>query len=95
MSWLMDGARKKQEAKHTGVDQTPKVHGSDSDGAGHKAKSNGTSNPTKEATKHADTAKTTATEQIDGAQKKVSSSAGGAKNAVGTVKGVASGATGA
>lgn len=93
MAWLMDGTRKKQEGRCTGVEHTPKVHGSESDGPNSRPKSNGNSNSANDAAIYADTAKTTATEQVDGVQKKVSGSTGSANNAVGTAKGVAGGVT--
>jgi hypothetical protein len=84
MTWLMDGARKKQDDKHTGVDQTPKTHGSESDGASNKPQSNGhdsgedAKKPPKLATKNAETGNGTGTEQADGAQKRITKSTGGA-----------------
>ncbi|KAF2676760.1 hypothetical protein K458DRAFT_447343 [Lentithecium fluviatile CBS 122367] len=98
MSWLMEGARKKQDDRHTGVDQTPKVHGSESNGKYEKPKSNGhtdeATEQAKQAANQAETAKISATEQVDSAQKRVGNTTGGATNAAGMAKGALGGATG-
>ncbi|PSN70934.1 hypothetical protein BS50DRAFT_545917 [Corynespora cassiicola Philippines] len=96
MSWLVDGARKKQDDARTGVDQTPKVHGSESDGKQHKS-SNGnadgnTSSGAADAGKHLNEGKEQVTKQVDGVQKRVNKSTGGATNAAGTATGTAKGA---
>jgi hypothetical protein len=67
MSWLVDGARNKQDDKRTGVDEMPKIHGNESDGTNEHLHSNGhvngetTKKPAKPATKHAEAAKSSAT----------------------------------
>jgi hypothetical protein len=99
MGWLIDGARKAQDDKHTGVDQTPKMHGSESNGTNGHSHSNGHANeesvrkPAKLATKQAETAKTSSTEQPDGPQKRVTKSIGGSTDSAGTTKGAANGTT--
>jgi hypothetical protein len=84
MGWLVDGARKKQDDKHTGVDQTPRTHGSESDSAPRKLQTNGHANanghtdggkvkkPAKLAAKHDESGQSSATESADGAQERKS-----------------------
>lgn len=93
MGWLVEGARKKQDDKSTGVDQTPKTHGSESDSAPAKSQSNGHANG-EGAKELAETAKGSGTEQLDGAQKRITKGTGGATSVAGTAKGGVSGATG-
>ncbi|KAF2254032.1 hypothetical protein BU26DRAFT_516282 [Trematosphaeria pertusa] len=93
MSWLTDGARKKQDDRATGVDQTPKTHGSDNDHV--NGSTNGhTSGGASDIAKHAETAKDTATKQADGVQKRAGKGTDTAKTTGGTAKGAVGGATG-
>jgi len=100
MGWLIEGARKKKDGKHTGVDQTPKTNGSESDIAPSKSsQSNGHANgddakmPPKLASKHEDTAKGSGTELFDGAQRRATKSTGGATSGTGTPNGTYSSTT--
>ncbi|KAF2474100.1 uncharacterized protein BDR25DRAFT_280824 [Lindgomyces ingoldianus] len=86
MSWFMDGARKKQDDARTGVDQTPKVHGSEESNGGMP-----------DVKKHVNEGKEQVTKQADGVTKRLNKSTGGVTgvtNAAGTAKGAVSGTTG-
>lgn len=74
MSWLTDGAAKKQNDARTGVDQTPRPHESESEDAGGKGSGNA---PRKLAEKP----KENIHQQSNGVQKRSTKSAGGADNA--------------
>lgn len=67
MNWLMDGSRKKQEDRATGVDQTPKTHGSEKN---KENETNGSANRTPDVQKHANQAKEQTSKQVDGVHKR-------------------------
>jgi hypothetical protein len=118
MGWLVSGAKEKQEDVSQGVERTVKVNGSGKGGENGaekekgaekgSANGNGQASGGADVKKHAETAKSTATEakdtaskQTEGVQKratKTTDSAGSAakttSNSAGTAKGAASGATG-
>ncbi|KAF2788490.1 hypothetical protein K505DRAFT_286014 [Melanomma pulvis-pyrius CBS 109.77] len=105
MGWLMDGTRKKAEDASTGVDQTPKIHGSERNGNATKEKKrdqNGSAKKEKESEdgdapdvgKAASTAKETASKQSEGLQKRPAKLTGSATNGTGTTKSAVNGATG-
>lgn len=106
MGWLIDGTRKKAEDARTGVDQTPKIHGSEENGNATKEKKsdqNGSAKKEKKESedgnapdvdKAASTTKETASKQSEGLQKRPAKLTGSATNAAGTAKGAVNGATG-
>ncbi|ORY16186.1 hypothetical protein BCR34DRAFT_139375 [Clohesyomyces aquaticus] len=67
MGWLVNGARKKQEDAHTGVDKTPKIHGGEDENSG-----------TPDVKKVVSDGKDQATKHVEGATKRVNKSSRGA-----------------
>ncbi|KAF2115077.1 hypothetical protein BDV96DRAFT_92746 [Lophiotrema nucula] len=93
LSWLTDGAKKKVDDAHTGVDQTPKTHGNDENGSAKSTgKSSGTDNQKKEQKEHKENG--TPTKTTDGVQKRAAKPAEDTKNAASTPKKAVSGGTG-
>ncbi|KAF2261085.1 hypothetical protein CC78DRAFT_570814 [Lojkania enalia] len=82
MGWLVDGAKRKQDDKHRGVDQSPKVHGSENGDSTEGGKSTGVAEHTIES-------KDQATKQVEGVQKRTQNVTNGASGATSTAKGVA------
>ena len=78
MSWLTDGVAKKQDDVRTGVDQTPKTHGSESEDGGGKGSG-------RAPRKLAEKPKENTNQQSNGVQKRNTTSAGEADNAASKV----------
>ena len=91
MSWLTDGARKKQDDAHTDSDESPRLHSSDDD----SSRVTGEKGSRRAPRKLAETSKNTSTESTDNKHKRVDKGTKGTASAASTTSNTANTSDGA